>query len=212
MDISEAIASFSPITLHGVVVGQVSPLKSSKTKNRVRYFDGSFSDGKKTLRMISFDPKMRDGFEEAKKNQSSVALRNCIVKRGRSDKLEILLNGRSSMTRSPKKFKIPDEVNTISAQCPVVTTLEEVKDLAEHQKITITGKILSTSKPEQIVMQRNGTQLRKQDFAIADSTGALRGVAWESHVDVLNEDSPYKISCVTVRSFNGAKYTLSQTL
>ena len=84
--------------------------------------------------------------------------------------------------------------------------LEEVKDLAEYQKITITGKILSISKPEQIVMQRNGTQLRKQDFAIADSTGALRGVAWESHVDVLKEDSSYKISCVTVRSFNGAKY------
>ena len=157
--------------------------------------------------MISFDPKMRNEFEEAKKNQSSVAVRICVVKRGRSDELEILLNGRSSMIRSPKKFKIPDdEVNTVSTQCPVVATLEEVKDLAEHQKITITGKILSISKPEQIVKQRNGKQLRKQDFAIDDSTGALRGVAWESHVGVLNEDSSYKISCVTVRSFNGANY------
>ena len=123
------------------------------------------------------------------RSQSSVAIRNCVVKRGRSDELEILLNG--------KKFKIPDdEVNTVSTQCPVVATVEEVKNLAEHQKITITGKILSTSKPEQIVMQRNGSQLRKQDFAIADSIGALHGVAWESHVDVLKEYSSYKISCV----------------
>ena len=67
MDISEVTASSSPITLHDVVVGQVSPLKSSKTKSGVRYFDGSFTDGKKTLQMISFDPKMHDEFEEAKR-------------------------------------------------------------------------------------------------------------------------------------------------
>ena len=39
MDVLEATASSSLITLHGVVVGQVSPLKNSKTKSGMRYFD-----------------------------------------------------------------------------------------------------------------------------------------------------------------------------
>ena len=33
-----------------------------------------------------------------------------------------------------------------------------------------------------------------------------RGVAWELHVDVLQEDQTYKISNITVQSFNGTKY------
>ena len=71
--VSDTSVSSSPVTVHGVVVGQVSPLKTSKTKSGVRYFDGSFSDGTKMLRMISFDPKLREQFEEAQKSQSSVA-------------------------------------------------------------------------------------------------------------------------------------------
>ena len=34
----------------------------------------------------------------------------------------------------------------------------------------------------------------------------MRGVAWEDHLDVLKENSSYKITCATVKSFNGAKY------
>ena len=36
----------------------------------------------------------------------------------------------------------------------------------------------------------------------------MRGVAWKNHLGVLEEGKSYKISCVTVRSFNGAKYLL----
>ena len=158
--------------------------------------------------MISFDPKLREQFEEAQKSQSSVALKNCIVKRGRSDELEILVNSKSSIINSPKKFKVTEgEVELLKAsQCPVLGTLEEVKDLAEHQQITITGKVLSISKSEQIVSKSSGKHLIKQDFAIADSTAAVRGVAWENYVDVLKENSSYKVTCATVRSFNGANY------
>ena len=64
MAVSETSVSPSPVTVHGVIiVGQISPLKTSKTKSGVRYFDGSLSDGRKTLRMISFDPKLREQFE-----------------------------------------------------------------------------------------------------------------------------------------------------
>ena len=49
MAVSETSVSSSPGTVHGVIVGQISPLKTSKTKSGVRYFDGSFSDGRKTF-------------------------------------------------------------------------------------------------------------------------------------------------------------------
>ena len=36
-------------TVHGVVVGEVSPVKTSSKNRAVKYFDGRFSDGKKTV-------------------------------------------------------------------------------------------------------------------------------------------------------------------
>ena len=85
-------------------------------------------------------------------------------------------------------------------------TLEEVKDIAENQHITISGKILSLSTPKQVVAMSTGKKFSKQEFTIADATAALRGVAWENHFNALKEDSLYKIISATVRSFNGAKY------
>lgn len=37
--------------------------------------------------------------------------------------------------------------------------------------------------------KRTGKKFSKQEFTIADTTAALRGVAWESHFNALKEDS-----------------------
>ena len=109
MDVSEVIMSPSPVTVHGVVVGGVSPMKISKTKTGIKYFDDTFIDGKKVLQMVSFGPKLCDQYEEAQKNQYPVALKNCFVKRGRRNDLEILVNTNISVMKSPKKFKVPED-------------------------------------------------------------------------------------------------------
>ena len=57
VDVSEAIMSPSPMTAYGIVIGGVLPMKTSKTKSGVKYFDSTFTDGKKALRMVSFDDK-----------------------------------------------------------------------------------------------------------------------------------------------------------
>ena len=46
MDVSDVVASGSPGTgtVHGMVVGQVSPVKTSSKRSEVKYFDGQFSD------------------------------------------------------------------------------------------------------------------------------------------------------------------------
>ena len=106
MDVSDIIASASPGTgtVHGVVVGQVSPIKSSTKWNEVKYFDGQFSDGVKTVRLVSFEHSLHSKIEQAQKAQCSVALQNCAFKRSR-DKCEIHVNKNTSVIPSMKKFK-----------------------------------------------------------------------------------------------------------
>jgi len=205
--VSDAVSSSGSVTVHGMVVGQVSPVKKS-CNTGVEWFNSSFTDGKKTLRLISFDPKLRDQFEEAQKSRSPIAVKNCVVKRGRTDELEILLNGRSSLSQSPKKFKVSqdDEAGLKLLPCAEVQTLEEIKGVAEHQQVTIVGKIVSISKAEEVVVKATGKQLKKQEFTISDTTAALRGVAWEKQLGKLEEGKSYKILSASVRSFNGAKY------
>ena len=157
--------------------------------------------------MVSFDPKLHTQFEEVKKSGRSVALQNCFVKRSRfeTDNFEIHVNNKSSIVSSPKKFKVSEDALTTSC-CPELGTIEELKDLTEHQQLNVTGKIQSISVVEQLVKKGTGKQLSKQDFVIVDGTGACRGVAWEQHLGKLKVDSCYKIINATVRSFNGSKY------
>ena len=48
MDIWEVCES-QGTTVHGMVVGELSPVKDSRGKAGVRYFEGQLSDGKKTV-------------------------------------------------------------------------------------------------------------------------------------------------------------------
>ncbi len=51
-----------PVKVHGVFIGSVFPDKESRTKVGVKYFEGKFSDGKKTVRVISFELILRDRY------------------------------------------------------------------------------------------------------------------------------------------------------
>ena len=66
MNVSDVVASTSSGTgtVHGVLVGQVSPIKTSRRRGDVKYFEGQLSDGKK-LRLVSFKPSLHSKFEEA---------------------------------------------------------------------------------------------------------------------------------------------------
>ena len=59
LDISELFES-KGMTVHGIVVGDLSPIKESRNKANVRYFDGQSCDGKKTAWLVSFEPKLRE--------------------------------------------------------------------------------------------------------------------------------------------------------
>lgn len=201
---SDVEPSTSTGTFHGLVIGELSPIKTSSKNSAVKYFDGRFGDEKKTVRLVSFDPKLHTQFEEVKKSGCGVALQNCLVKR-KVDDFELHVNSKSSILSSPKKFKVSDD-SCEEEYCPELQTLEDLKDLAEHQQVTFTGKVLSVSAAEEMAKKGTRKQLHKQDFVIVDTTASCRGVAWEQHLHKLKKDDSYKIINATVRSFNGAKY------
>ena len=68
------------------------------------------SDGAKTVRFVSFEPKLRPQVEEARESLRGVALKNCTVKRSReAGELEVLVSSQTKITNSPKKFKVDDK-------------------------------------------------------------------------------------------------------
>ena len=71
------------VTIHGAVV----PFQKN---SNVKHFTEEISDGKKSLRMVSFDPKLRRRVNESLESSSSVAMKECQLKRAAyGDTLEI---------------------------------------------------------------------------------------------------------------------------
>ena len=93
-DISDITPSKSA-RVHGVVVGQISPIKSSKRDPSMKYFEGNLMDGKKTIRMVAFEPKIRAEIESARDKCQEILLSDVTVKKNArsigADQLELLL-------------------------------------------------------------------------------------------------------------------------
>ena len=79
MDVSEIECGYEGATVHGVVT-EPSPVKVSRKNEQVRYFSGKVSDGKKTVRVVSFDPALCGTMEKSRVEASAIALVNCQVK------------------------------------------------------------------------------------------------------------------------------------
>ena len=121
--------------------------------------------------------------------QCSLALQNCTFKRSRN-KCEIHVDKNTSVILSPKKFKVTKE-SVLKVTCsPNLATLEEVKDVAEQQQITVLGKVQSVATIEQVLLKTTGKQLSKQEILFADCTAACWCVLWEQHVNGVEEDYP----------------------
>ena len=188
-------------------MGTLSPVKSSRNNTAVKYFEGHISDGCNTVRFVSLEPKLRPQLEEAREQSSGVLLKNCAVKRSTQHNLEVQANSRTVISNSPKKFKVDKTAIQLSeVRSNEIKALEDLKDVAEHQYMSVTGKITSLFPIERIKVKSSGTELQKRDFFLSDQTGIYRCVAWESHIELLQENNSYCITNATVRSFNGEKY------
>ena len=88
MDISEVCES-QGATVHGMVVGELSPVKDSRGKAGVRYLKGSEHEKRNSARMVSSSQigKLSD---RLKKKAGESGLVNCVLKEDKSLEAETL--------------------------------------------------------------------------------------------------------------------------
>lgn len=81
----------------------------------------------------------------------------------------MLVTSQTVIRNSPKKFKIDDKVvqDFEAGKCSDIKTLEELKNVAEHQYVSVTGKITSIFPIEKIIVKSSG-KVEKMDFLLAD--------------------------------------------
>jgi len=141
-------------TVHGLVLGELSPVKTNSKNREMKYFDGWFGDEKKSVRLVSFDASLRSKLEDIRRSGGRVALQNCMIKRkAATDDFELQINNKSIVTNSPKKFKVSEnfDARNAASQCAQVKSIDVIKDLMEHQEVSLTGKVASLSKVEELV-------------------------------------------------------------
>ena len=205
-DVSEAEESVGA-AVHGVVT-QLSPVKVSKRNPTVRYFDGKMSDGRKSVRVVSFDPSLRSAMESAHTKGSSVTLVNCHIKavsgssRGRDGEVEIMATTRSKVENSPRKFVVSSA--TVDEE-PTHVKLCDVDGCAVGQLVTVLAKVMHLEPPQE-VNTKDGKELSKQVCKVSDDFGCVRLVLWEKDIGAVEEEHSYRFVGVGVRLYDGAKY------
>ena len=204
IEVSEAIEEDS-VTIHGIVP-ELSPIKTGKRNAHVKYFTGQLSDGKKCMRLVSFNPKLRSRLNESFGDSSAVAIKECRVKRASvGDDLEIVASARrSTVESSTREFELPPDQKKADI-CKEVS-IEDIEDLAVMQVVTVYMKVLFIGEPENIQQKNTWRTLKKQECVVGDISGTIRIVLWEGQIGVLQVDCSYKIIDVTVRIYRGDKY------
>ena len=179
-------------TVHGVVV-DLSPIKSSRNNPAVKYFNARISDGKKSARVVSFEPKLRPSLETSQMEGSTVAIVNCRIKPGKFDSaLEVTASHHTEVATSPKKFKL--DLSLQGSMKPV--PLDELQSLSANQHVCVTGKVTRIGDTTEVTSKNKGKPLLKQDCSLKDSKGSIRIVLWENDIGKLQDDTSYKLDNV----------------
>ena len=187
-------------TVHGIVT-DLSPVKKSKKNEKIQYFKGELSDDKGCVRIISFEPSMRQPLYESLSKKSPISVVNCEVRDAREGGQEILVSNTCKIQASPKKF----DVTTLKHQEPTMIQMNDVPSLAATQLVTVTIKAKTVDTPERI-KNKQGKELSKQDCIVGDSSGCGRLVLWEQDVGKIAEDKSYKIIGAKVNTYKGVNY------
>lgn len=117
--------------IHGVVT-ELSPVKRSKRDDNVKYFSGQLCDGKISVRVVSFEPCLKQAMYDSM--EDSVSLVGCQVRSGVHGGSEIVMSKMTKVERSPRKF---DESTLAMAQKQASAAVEvnDVSSLAMNQRV-----------------------------------------------------------------------------
>ena len=122
-----------------------------------RNFDGELSDGKRKVRVVGFDSKVREKLFDCHGKRKPVVVSNCQVKSGKySSDLEIFVKKSTELQKSPTKFDIAEIMFVTDEH---VVTISEISKLANYQRVTLRVKVLHEGK-----VQTVKSNLCKQEY------------------------------------------------
>ena len=156
VEVSEVESASARATVHGIIT-ELSPVKSSRKNESIKYFNAKISDGKKSMRVVSYSPGIRNDLEESRVNTAPISLVNCQIKETPSqfqsaDKLsqdnrfEIIASGYCTVKKSPNTFSLPDDFKPLQGTSPDLK-LDDLNAMPVDQNVTITIKILEMKPP-----------------------------------------------------------------
>ena len=94
------------------------------------------------MRVVGFDTSLRGKLEGVREEGKVVCITNCVVK-GDERNNKILMNSKTTVTQSPRKF-------TIMAGSDKVTELTEIRNLSTGQQVTVWVKVVTVGSSEAV--------------------------------------------------------------
>ena len=126
-------------SVHGVVT-LISPVQ--KSKRGTKYFNARLSDGLTMRKVVRFKEAQHAKMKDSMEKQESICLDDCQIKKAKQGlDMEILMKRTTTISPSPKKFKVDQTCEDATI------TLEEVKKKDEYEKVSVKVKVLEVKEP-----------------------------------------------------------------
>ena len=122
--------------VHGIVTG-LSPIMPSSGK---LFFEDTFSDCGRFLRLVGFNSEQQKKLSTFQDNEEPVAPTNCYLTRGKwGDDLEIIVKDSTTVMKSPKKYTL-DGIKNVEVKDSMDITLSELQD--QDIEVNVCGKAI----------------------------------------------------------------------
>ena len=150
------------------MIQSLSPMKKSKKGND--YYTGVCSDGKKSIRIIGFDTQTNQQLLSHKSKGETVAIKNCTMKEGQSEEMEVFINRSSKIEYSPKKIDVK----------PIIVpdkTIRKILALEDGVVVNLKAKVLSAELPRTVSIGL------VQDVVLTDGHNTIDLSVWEENTN-----------------------------
>ena len=87
----------------------------------------------------------------------------------------------------------------------MVSSIVSCNELAAEQLVTLKAEVAEISGVKKVHTQYQGT-LMKQEVVLGDTSGFIKAVLWDSHVDTLEEKETYIFKNFKVKVYKGDRY------
>lgn len=145
--------------MHKFMVANESPIKKSVSCS---YSQAVITNGGRKLKVVRFNPSLRERLANCERTMDAVALSDCQVKRSKQfDDLEILLKGGNQVGSSPKKFS----GTKIASLLDNAITLDSLYMKTDYKRVTVRAKVMKIDDPVRV-----SPKFQKYKATIADST------------------------------------------